>query len=390
MQQSTVREDKHGTKMTNVVRSGKTFLYLTGLIAACLAGYIYGNVARGIDISYTISSNLVHEAVKKDAGPDVSRSFEGSKSIPFGICDETIEDCTAVDADNIVVIKTHHEKKKVQNDDQASRKATIQKICRKNEKLTSDEVSVDTLKRLFVDEKHRAVYCSIPKASCTNWKRLLMVATNDSIDLDSITQFDAHHNGVLQILYDYPEYERNVILKSYKKFTFVRNPFIRLLSAFKDKFESLWKYRTDPGGKYFRRYAADIMTKYRANATAEQLESGENVTWSEFISYVTHLEEKAFNEHWKPMYKLCDPCHIGYDFVGRVETIDKDAKYLLEEVIKLKYEMSQFPKFSEFTTNSSEYTYSAYGDITLQQLRRLWEIYKWDFLLFGYEKPDFI
>ncbi|XP_030830282.1 carbohydrate sulfotransferase 11 [Strongylocentrotus purpuratus] len=391
---ATTKEAKPSpSKMTHAVRSGKTFLYMTGLIIACLAGYMYGNIGRDIDISYSISSvsidsSLVHDALKKEAVQDLSRSVQGSsRSLPFGICDDN-EDCETVAADDIVVIPSHSEKEEVQKDDQTSRKATIKRICRKYERLTSDEISDDTLKRLFVNEKHRIVYCSIPKASCTNWKRLMMVATNDSIDLESVTKFNAHHNGVLQTLYDYPEYERNTILKSYKKFTFVRNPFIRLLSAYKDKFESLRKYRSNPGGKYFRRYAADIMTKYRLNATLRELESGENVTWSEFILYVTHLAVDEFNEHWKPMYQLCDPCQVEYDFVGRVETINEDANYLLKEVMKLK--TSKFPTFSDFATNSSEYTYAAYGDVTLQQLRLLWDIYKWDFWLFGFDKPDFI
>lgn len=49
--------------------------------------------------SVSIDSSLVHDALKKEAVQDISRSVQGSsRSQPFGICDDN-EDCETVAAD---------------------------------------------------------------------------------------------------------------------------------------------------------------------------------------------------------------------------------------------------------------------------------------------------
>ncbi|XP_072181002.1 carbohydrate sulfotransferase 11-like [Diadema setosum] len=375
-------------KMTpGVTKSGKSALYMTGLFIACIAGYMYGTVNNGSYIAVNSwKDNLLYTGDSRNTVPDVSRTIQSS--LPFGVCEGG--DCSAIPAEDIKIVAKEEDAPVEEKDNQNTRKATIKRVCRENEQLVLSKISDVTLKTLYVDEKDKIIYCSIPKAGCTSWKRLLMSATNDSVQVESISKDYAHHNKMLRTLYEYPESQREPILRSYRKFTFVRNPFIRLLSAYKDKFESLWQYRDNPNGIYFRRFAADIMHKYRPNATEEELRSGENVTWPEFVLYVSHLRESDFNEHWTPMYRLCAPCQIRYDFVGRIENIGNDYRYLQKKLLNFTHAPTRFPGQYDRPTNSSEYTYDAYGEVTLQQLRQLWDIYKWDFWLFGYKKPDFI
>ena len=53
--------------------------------------------------------------------------------------------------------------------------------------------TVNSLDHIFVDDKHKVLYCAIPKAGCSAWKwNLIVLNTNDSsLKLDGIVH-DPH------------------------------------------------------------------------------------------------------------------------------------------------------------------------------------------------------
>ena len=34
----------------------------------------------------------------------------------------------------------------------------------------------------------------------------------------------------------------------------------------------------------------------------------------------------GLNRHWMTFNSLCDPCHINYDVIGKLETINEDSR----------------------------------------------------------------
>ena len=38
----------------------------------------------------------------------------------------------------------------------------------------------------------------------------------------------------------------------------------------------------------------------------------------------------SFDQHWRPPSIMCHPCQIKYDFIGKMETVIKDSKYLMK------------------------------------------------------------
>uniref|UniRef100_A0A3Q3XC54 Carbohydrate sulfotransferase n=1 Tax=Mola mola TaxID=94237 RepID=A0A3Q3XC54_MOLML len=99
-------------------------------------------------------------------------------------------------------------------------------------------LSPEDLKHLIVDDKHNLIYCYVPKVACTNWKRVLMVLTSDgrlTSPLD-IPANEAHVAGNLHTLSEFSVPEINHRLRSYLKFIFAREPFERLVSAYRNKF----------------------------------------------------------------------------------------------------------------------------------------------------------
>jgi len=94
--------------------------------------------------------------------------------------------------------------------------------------------------RLVVDEKHKILYCELPKVGCTNWKRtMLQLIHPDKYGSMKVENIKSPHgkkgdNGY-KYLSEWPPEEQIKMIKSYYKFMFVRHPLERLLSAYRDK-----------------------------------------------------------------------------------------------------------------------------------------------------------
>ncbi|MGH0129462.1 UNVERIFIED_CONTAM: hypothetical protein FKN15_075540, partial [Acipenser sinensis] len=243
------------------------------------------------------------------------------------------------------------------------------------------------LKHLVVDEEHEMIYCYVPKVACTNWKRVMMVLTgrgrySDPMD---IAPNEAHIPSNLKTLNQYTIPEINHRLKSYLKFLFVREPFERLVSAYRNKFTR--KYNTS----FHKRFGTKIVRRHRKNATQEALHSGSDVKFEEFVDYLIHpttQKEEPFNEHWQTVYSLCHPCHIRYDLVGKYETLEQDSNYILRLAGVIDY--LRFPIYAKSTRTTDEMAAEFFRNISSHHQTQLFELYKFDFLMFNYTTPSYL
>ncbi|XP_076048963.1 carbohydrate sulfotransferase 12-like [Oratosquilla oratoria] len=238
----------------------------------------------------------------------------------------------------------------------------------------SEPVGRNHLNHILVDDKHKVLYCYIPKVACTSWKRVLMKMTGlvePTTNLSSISREVTHTS--LPSLLD-PKYKNSAtdILKSYKKFMFTKQPFTRVLSAFKDKIEADTR-RIDHVVK-------KIQKTY-------QLETDEHdVTFSEFIRFISEpgdgsVEER--NEHWLPMHELCNPCTIEYDFIGKFENMKEDSDYVLRW-LGVKDLIGDFP-FSDRATNARQIKDGYFDQISYKEKMAFFSKYLVDFILFNYD-----
>ncbi|KAI2567679.1 CHST11 isoform 3, partial [Pan troglodytes] len=118
------------------------------------------------------------------------------------------------------------------------RRDQVTDTCRANSATSRKRrvLTPNDLKHLVVDEDHELIYCYVPKVACTNWKRLMMVLTGRGKYSDpmEIPANEAHVSANLKTLNQYSIPEINHRLKSYMKFLFVREPFERLVSAYRN------------------------------------------------------------------------------------------------------------------------------------------------------------
>ena len=106
------------------------------------------------------------------------------------------------------------------------------------------------------------------------------------------------------------------------KFIFVREPMARLASCYNDKFvtnneEKLVDYR-----KEIKKMAHKINNVIGGNVS-------EPVTFQEFLQVVVLRQKTSaltFSRHWAPYYKLCSPCFVNYDFIGKLDTNSDDIQ----------------------------------------------------------------
>lgn len=244
---------------------------------------------------------------------------------------------------------------------------------------------------IVVDRRHRSVYCAIPKAACSSWRSALAVLT-DKVNASgsfSVNSLDVHNLAFMSSigikrLTSYPLYVQESILKSFKKFVVVRHPFERLVSAFRDKFQTYNKYT-----RHFQyKYGRYIIKNYRHNPLKKSLLTGFDVTFPEFIHWILDPyvdEDFKFNAHWARYQDLCHPCLVKYDYIVNYDTFDKDTGEILNRLFNVKESEKFFPKRNVKKTHSRDIEAEYLEQLSDTELASLYDIYKTDFEMFGYK-----
>ncbi|XP_014214402.1 carbohydrate sulfotransferase 11 [Copidosoma floridanum] len=241
----------------------------------------------------------------------------------------------------------------------------------------------EAFRNILVDDNHQLLYCYVPKVACTNWKRVLMIAMGkwrkDSSSALEIPADLAHAPNTFRRLSNYTPSEIRARLASHDKLIVVRHPLERLLSAYRNKFEA----KHERSSAYFQsRFGRKIIKKYRANPSEESLLRGDDVTFSEFVNFVTDDNENGTrNEHWNSISELCHPCLVNYNFISKYETLTEDAMEILERIGEGSIAFPMRPQNSEPTTKILDNYYST---LKYSQLRDLAQLYRWDFFFFDY------
>lgn len=173
------------------------------------------------------------------------------------------------------------------------------------------------------------------------------------------------------------QYDRNQsIAKTRQKFIVVREPFQRLLSAYRNKIE--------PAGRLdlFGQMSRYISTKYRTNQTDKTERAA---TFDEFLSFYVNPEEKT-NEHWTSFYQLAKPCQFQYDFILKLEDIEFESNWLFRH---LQIDLS-YPQGYKRPTDKHTRTEAYLQNIDKKLLHKVYDLLRLDYQLFNYPLPSFL
>ena len=109
----------------------------------------------------------------------------------------------------------------------------------------------------------------------------------------------------------------------------------------------------------------------------------------------------GIDEHWKPFNDHCNFCGIKYDVVGRVEEFNEYLNYILHES-KLSHRIPD--DISAYHLHpSGQHTVSAgrhvgqktkvteyFSTLSDNQIMELYKMYKFDFIIFGYDPNEYL
>ncbi|XP_061433270.1 carbohydrate sulfotransferase 8-like [Lethenteron reissneri] len=268
---------------------------------------------------------------------------------------------------------------------QEERFATLFRVCRQLKKshnkstlLPPVNLRLDVLTRLYVSDRYSLVYCEVPKAGCTNWKRVLLTMAGNANLSRVLSQNDVHVIKNYTKLSQFDAAGQRSRLDGYTVMMFVREPMERIVSAYRDKFLH--------ENEYYQLYGRTIMKHYRKNSTNVPLAKGDYVTFPELVRFILDPKRPLWQDvHWLPAHHLCQPCLLRYDFLGKVETVRHDAAALLARVRapgSLAY--TQTPSGRSTATVTDQYL----AQLSPEMRQKIYEFYFEDYMLFGYPLPS--
>ena len=89
------------------------------------------------------------------------------------------------------------------------------------------------------------------------------------------------------------------------------------------------------GGYYYAMYGHDIVASYRAKYKQKfpgnPLFEKKEPSFVEFVEYLIETPLDKYDEHWKPIFVLCPPCHFNFDIIVKMETFKRDTEFLLNQ-----------------------------------------------------------
>ncbi|KAK7068880.1 hypothetical protein SK128_013591 [Halocaridina rubra] len=250
--------------------------------------------------------------------------------------------------------------------------------------------------------KHNMIWCPIFKAASTTWvKNLLMIAGESKIHARSL------HARARQ-LFGPPNDPRvrDKLLRESQRMMIVRHPLERLLSAYRDKMLRV-RHAHDP----FVRIQKAIMLKYpdpdappppAVTAIPDPKNMTDKLptthpTFKQFLMKArddlrtvwNNKGKTIVNMHWRPFWLTCAPCHVIYDYIGKVETLDWDQEYIIRKMglQDLLYNAHTHSSNFDSYNTTSEAARDYFKQVPLSLLKDVVELYKPDFLLFDYS-PD--
>ncbi|GAB0096286.1 hypothetical protein DMENIID0001_117720 [Sergentomyia squamirostris] len=166
-------------------------------------------------------------------------------------------------------------------------------------------------------------------------------------------------------------------------FIIVRHPFERLLSAYRDKLQNALP------NSFHHKLGNIIISKYRRTKNSR---SPRWPTFPEFVNYLLNEihSHHELDMHWTPITNFCTPCQVRFNVIAKFETLDEDQKYIIEKANIGHVVAPQWKNSGKGAKTTVDLIDDFYNELSAEQVRNLYEFFKYDFELFGYSVREFI
>jgi hypothetical protein len=178
----------------------------------------------------------------------------------------------------------------------------------------------DTFGFSRVSRRYKYLWVSLPKAASVTTALILR-----ELDGNPYTGGDLWKDEGVSTLKDFTTAEIVEMLTSQEwfRFAFVRNPYDRLFSSYKDKI-----MRSD-GDPWYSRHRSEIRAAFDY-----PVRDGDRVGTVSFRDFVRHIQSGAHacDPHWCVQAKRLMTDIIPYDFIGRFERFGDDFRSVLQRL----------------------------------------------------------
>lgn len=213
---------------------------------------------------------------------------------------------------------------------------------------------------VHISLKYGYAYFETPKVACSTVKLTLFRAELEDTNFSYAENRQIHIASLGPLLSPMKVPGVAKRLDRLFKFCFVRDPGVRVVSAYLDKIQ-----RNKP------QKAAVVRALGRSEADA-------NVSFDEFVGVVCDQDPLAMDPHWGVQYYQVFRSKIAHDFVGRFETFDRDFSKVLEHAgIEPAYRQNAKSHATKAETQSSEF-------LTPALRVKIEDKFKLDYEAFGY------
>ena len=242
----------------------------------------------------------------------------------------------------------------------------IRDIILKNKSINDFEIST----HISLPNKYCFTQVSKAASSSVKWALQSLECRNSPWGvIDVNNKFFSPHISPYQI----DDAMLEVVLTSddFKRATFVRNPYTRILSCY------LHRVVSSPNS---------ASNKALIKATGGR--GGDDVSFDEFVDVICNQKSIEQECHWRCQSEdlCCD--YINYDFIGKLENLPNDLFDLIEllygkEGLKW-YKKSKKKDASPMKTGASDLIKKYYNDVSIQN--NVKDRFSKDFELFGYSE----
>ncbi|XP_016923548.2 carbohydrate sulfotransferase 11 [Drosophila suzukii] len=241
----------------------------------------------------------------------------------------------------------------------------------------------------FVSPGHNnLVWCNVFKAASSTWMYYFNILAG--YDVKYLQRTETQPLELARKRFPRPELgELMELLPSALSFLFVRDPFERILSAYRNKLE---------GNKntFYKALGTKIVHRYRKRSLGGPWPRC-GPTFEEFVRFLIaeHAAGKRFDEHWAPVYSFCTPCSVNFTIIGKTETFQRDSEFIIRQagLESLLLGLGKLPQRKQRKIGNqarsgvkSEALVERYfADLDRSTLDQLLKIYRIDFELFDYD-----
>lgn len=183
--------------------------------------------------------------------------------------------------------------------------------------------------------RYNLTWCPLYKAGSSNWMRNFVVLA----ELDTGNSSHLARLALDHLTHTYPDTMDN--LRNTMKLLIVRDPWERLLSAYRDKLEV---GNTADQQAFQESYGKDMVAKYRReglerfgegfyelNLGAPVAVRGRTLNEPTFWEFVQAIIREGVNDrHWNPYHLHCNLCHVQFDYIVKLENIVEEERELFK------------------------------------------------------------